>query len=144
MARKQLFFNVIFILVTSFILKICNMIFKVYLSNRLGAECIGVYQLLMSFFGFIITLAISGVQISITRFAASNYNTKSSEKIANIIKIALKYVLMTSLSVILIVFLYGDFIANRILKNASLSLSLKLLSLSLLPISFSCCYKGYF
>ncbi|MBE7053277.1 MAG: hypothetical protein E7391_03265, partial [Ruminococcaceae bacterium] len=144
MARKQLFFNVIFITATSFLLKISGMFFKVYLSNKLGAEKLGLYQLLMAFFGFLITLTTSGVQLSITRLLAYKYGNSECGKSANVIKVALKFVLKTTVIVSIFIFVNANIMSERIVKDSLMVLPIKILSLCLFPIAFSCCYKGYF
>lgn len=64
-----------------------TMFFNVYISNKIGAEAVGVYQLIMSVYLFAITLANSGIHLATTRivseqqaFRNGSWNKKSNEE----------------------------------------------------------------
>ena len=52
---------------TSFLLQTIGLFFNVYISNKIGSESVGVFQLLMSVYTFFITFALSGINLSCMR-----------------------------------------------------------------------------
>ena len=64
---KIFILNSIVLLVSSLILQVIGMFFNVYISNKIGTESIGIYQLIMSVYMFSITVANSGIHLATTR-----------------------------------------------------------------------------
>ncbi len=139
MVKKQLFLNAFLLTATTFFIKICTTIFKIYLSNKLTSKGMGLYQLLITFFGFAISLSCAGVQISVTKLLSQ----KSANK-TGVMKIAIRHVLYVSVIVILIGTIFSETISVYFLKNPFSVYSLRILLPSLIPIAISCCIKGYF
>lgn len=67
---KVFFFQGILLTITGFAMRAITMFFNVYISNQIGAEAIGVYQLIMSVYLFAITLANSGIHLATTRIVS--------------------------------------------------------------------------
>ncbi len=68
-----------------------GMFFNVYISNKIGTEAIGVFQLIMSVYMFTITLANSGINLATVRivseqaaFRDANWHKKCYEKVLTI------------------------------------------------------------
>lgn len=56
---KLFVINGIILTATSFIIRTVGMSFNVYVSNKVGAECTGLFQLILSVYLFAITVATS-------------------------------------------------------------------------------------
>ena len=56
---KNFIFNALIITAVSLVLRTADTAFGVWLSNRLGAQGLGLYQLVTSVYGFAITFSIS-------------------------------------------------------------------------------------
>lgn len=83
--------NGILLTVTSFVMRAITMSFNVYISNKIGTEAVGIYQLIMSVYLFAITIANSGINLATTRivseqdaFRNGDWNKKSNEKVLNL------------------------------------------------------------
>lgn len=83
--------NGILLTVTSFVMRAITMSFNVYISNKIGTEAVGIYQLIMSVYLFAITIANSGINLATTRivseqdaFRNGDWNKKSNEKMLNL------------------------------------------------------------
>lgn len=57
----------ILLTITGLVMRTIGMFFNVYISNKIGSEAIGIYQLIMSVYMFAITLANSGIHLATTR-----------------------------------------------------------------------------
>ena len=68
MKRVRVFLlNGIVLTITSFLMSGIGVWFSLYLTNKIGAEMMGVYQLIMSVYSFGVTLATSGINLAATR-----------------------------------------------------------------------------
>ena len=64
MEGKRLIKNTLFLTLTSLSLRLFGLAFQVLLSRKMGAEGLGLFSLVMSLYGFLATLAISGVRFA--------------------------------------------------------------------------------
>ena len=78
-ARKFLL-NTLILTATSLFLRTLGMGFSVYISNKIGAEGMGIYQLLLSIYSFGVTLSLAGVSLATTRLVTEQL-TRSSAKL---------------------------------------------------------------
>lgn len=68
MKRIHIFvYNTIFLVISSLVLRSIGMAFGIYISNRVGSEALGIFQLVMSVYLFMVTLASSGINLACTR-----------------------------------------------------------------------------
>lgn len=68
--KGQFALNAAILTASSMAMRLLGMAFTAYLSNKIGAEGVGVYQLLLSVYSFGVTLSIGGVGLASTRLAA--------------------------------------------------------------------------
>ncbi len=140
---KLLMFNTLVLTITGFIMRTISVSFNVYLTNKIGAEGIGLFQLIMTVYGLAVTFAGAGVKLGATRLVTDSLNTESSDT-GQIVKLCIKYSLCAGLSVCFILFLFAGIIGKIWIGDLKSISSLKLLSFSLPPISVSAALNGYF
>lgn len=71
MKRIQVFmWNTIFLVISSLILKSIGVSFGIFISNRVGSEALGIFQLVMSVYLFMVTLASAGINLACTRIVS--------------------------------------------------------------------------
>ena len=68
--KKRLLLNAFILTVSSLILRTIGISFRVYISNKIGAEGLGLYQLIFSIYTFALTFATSGISLAVTRLVA--------------------------------------------------------------------------
>ena len=68
--KGQFALNAAILTASSMAMRLLSMAFTAYLSNKIGAEGVGVYQLLLSVYSFGVTLSIGGVGLASTRLTA--------------------------------------------------------------------------
>lgn len=130
-----------------------SVIFNVYISNQIGAEGLGLFTLIVTVYGFALTVATSGVNLASTRLVSealgknktndqrSPYKNKELEVI---VKKCINYSLAFSISVGVVLFISADFIGNKILFDKRTISSLRLLAFTLTPTAISSALSGYF
>ena len=143
--RKKLFiFNTIFLTATSLIARIIGIGFRVYMSNKIGAEGMGLFQLIGVFYVFCANFSVSGISVAVTRLIAESAVKKEYKKSKIYLYLCMAISIIISVIVGLIMFIYAGFIGSSILHDSRTTLSLKALSISLPFMSISACFRGYF
>lgn len=67
MKKKRFLFNAAVLTGTSLVTRTIGISFRVYMSNIIGAEGIGLYQLICAVYFFATTFATSGITLIVTR-----------------------------------------------------------------------------
>lgn len=91
---KVFLINGIVLTATSFLLQTIGLFFNVYISNKIGSESVGVFQLLMSVYTFFITFALSGINLSCMRIISEEIAKGFSGNTKKAMKYCLAYSLL--------------------------------------------------
>ncbi len=142
--KENIIKGTLILTVTSIIIRLIGFVFRIYLANTIGAEGIGLYQLIMAFYMLSITLATSGIGVAVTRIVAEEAAKKKPQNVKKVLRMSILISLITSGLATLILFFGAEFISINILKDARAILPLKCLAPSLPFLAFSACYRGYF
>lgn len=145
MRRKNLIINTFLLTFSTMTLGLIGMVFRIYLSNQIGSEGMGLYQLIMSINVFAWTIAISGIRVTLTRLIAEEIGKKSSkDKIRRLLRCGFIYTLFFS-SISALGLYYGShFISTVLIGDIRAQVPLEILSFSMPFISISACFNGYF
>lgn len=130
--------------VTSLILRTVGMFFRIFLSGKIGAEGMGLYQLILSIYVLGSTFATTGISTAVTRLIADELVCGTARSVRHILRRSLLIsVLLGAVSALLI---YGcaDLIGIYWLKDIRAVPALKILSFSLPSMGISACLRGYF
>ena len=85
--RKTIFIkNAAVLTASALILRFVGIIFKVWLSNTIGSEGMGLYQLIFSVYVLASTFAISGTSTAVTRLVAEELALGSKKGTVKILK----------------------------------------------------------
>ena len=145
MRKAKLFvINGVILTLTSFIIRTVGMSFNVYVSNKVGAECTGLFQLILSVYLFAITLATSGISIAATRLVSEELAKNKPKGAKIIIKKCIIYSLILGISSGAVVLLFSSFIVNTCLHGKISKMPLYAIAIGLPFISMSAAINGYF
>lgn len=137
MTKKRFLLNTLLISGTSALLKCAGLFFRVYLSNTIGAEGMGLYQLIFSLYVFLISLTSAGVSLAVTRVVSEQRGADALGAKRQVTSCALMYVFCTFLAVLIVMSLFAEEICTHFLNDARCTESIKILTYSLLFIGFS-------
>ncbi len=145
MRKLKLFLINGFILTcTSFLLQVIGLFFNVYISNKIGSESVGVFQLLMSVYSFFITFAMSGINLSCMRIVSEEIALGLGGNIKKAMRNCMFYSLLFGLLAGSLLFTFAPFISTNWLHSKVSSTPLYIISFSLPFVAISSCLKGYF
>ena len=144
MKKRNLLINIILLTASTMTLGFISMAFRIYLSNKIGAEGMGLFQLIMSINIVCQTLAISGIRVTMTRLVAEEIGKGNNHLLKNIVLKGIFYTLCFSIVTGFLLFNLSEFISISWIQDERAIIPLKILSYSLPFVGISCCLNGYF
>ena len=144
MKRRNLIINVVLLTTSTMVLGFISMAFRVYLSNKIGAEGMGLFQLIMSINVVCQTIAISGIRVTMTRLVAEELGKGNNHMIKSIVAKGFIYTLVFSILTGILLYKLSGFISISWIQDERAIIPLKILSCSLPFVGISCCLNGYF
>lgn len=115
--------------------------YKIFLSRTIGAEALGIYQLIFPLFAFCLALSCGGLQTAISRYTASS---KTDRIARSYLTIGSTLSLVLSFCCAVFLFRYADFLSLHLLGEARCEPLLRIMAVA---IPFACihaCISGYY
>ena len=144
MKRRKLIMNAFILTFATMMIGFVSTSFRVYLSNKIGSEGMGLYQLIMSIHGMTTTISISGIRVTTTRLIAEELGRSNIKNIKSILKKSMLYSFLFSTATFLVIYNFADLIALKWIGDSRAIIPIKILSCSLPFIGVSACFHGYF
>jgi len=119
-------------------------VFRVYLSNTMGAQGMGLYSLIMSVYTVSVTVATSGVSVAVSKLAAERLAVGQKAGARSILRKAVALSFLISCAVACVLFLFAGPISQSVLRDIRAEQSLRLLAPGLPFLAVCACFRGYF
>ena len=113
--------------------------YRIFLSARIGAEGMGLYQMIFPIYGLCFSFCASGIHTAISRFVCRRDSAPDGSLLAGAL-IALPLSLVCSI----LLLIFGDTLAVYYLHDDRCSILLRVISLSLPMAVIHSCISGYF
>lgn len=124
------------------------MLFRVYLSNRLGSEGMGLYQLVLSVYALFATFATAGLTVSVSRICAESLaNPDCAQGRINAVKArntGIRFSMLLGAASLLLMVVMSGFLSKTLLNDTRALTPLRILSISTPFMAAAACYKGWF
>ena len=140
---KLLIINTAVLTLGSFIMRTISVSFNIYLTNKIGASGMGLFQLITAIYELTVTLASAGIKLGATRLITDVINRKETNT-RNIMSLCFRYALTAGIIISSIFYLFSGLISNKWIFDSRAEKSIKILAFSLPPISVSAALNGYF
>lgn len=140
---RRLLYNTILLTASAFIMRTVLVSFNVYLSNKIGAEGMGLFQLISAVYGMAITFSVAGIRLASMRLVADNLALGFNNQ-RQIMKRALAYAFFCGCFIGVLLFSFSGIISEKWIGNIAAKKSLELLSVSLPFVAASAALNGYF
>lgn len=136
--------NAAILTVTSLILRAAGMYFRIYVSGLVGAEGMGLYQLILSVFVLFSGFASSGIVVAVTRLAADELICGTKQSLRAVLRRCVAFSLAMGITSAALAELLAVPIGESWLSDGRSVLPLRIMAMSLPLMSISCCLRGYF
>ena len=144
MKRSSIVKGTLILTLAGFITRFIGFFYRIFLSNTMGAELMGIYQLIFPVYGICFTIYATGIQTSISRLVAAEVGKRNPKNVYKILRIGL--LISVSLAIILSILVYinADFIAYRFLLEQRSASSLRILALVFPFCGVTASINGYY
>lgn len=129
---------------TGVLSRVIGFFYRIFLSRTIGAEGLGIYQLIFPVLTMCISLSASGVQTSISKFVAEARGKSEPDGGLRYLFAGLSFSLGISLLLIGVLTLGQEWIAVMIIKEARCASLLRIMSYSLPFAAIHSCINGYY
>lgn len=141
---RTYFKNAVILTVTGLALRAAGMFFRVYIAGRVGAEGMGLYQLIFTIYSLCTTFATAGVSVAATRLAAEELTQPDMGRTAGVLGRVVRLGLMFGMLAALAQFALAYPVAKYWLGDARAELSLRILAPGLPFMAVGSAIRGYF
>lgn len=160
LAARRFAINALLLIAVNLFMRTVGVAFNAYLAGRAGGEVMGLYSLLFGVYGLAMTLGCAGINLGTTRMiadilghfcpvkgepqGASREEAVCREALRRVLRKCLGYSLFCSLCACVLMLSGARWIGVVWLNDERTVTSLKVLALTLPPISLCACLNGYF
>ena len=118
--------------------------YKIFLSRTIGAEGIGIYQMIFPIYGVCYAFTTAGVEIAISRFVSGEMARGKKERARSILWIGLAMSLSLSFLTVFLVYANADLLAIHILHEPRCAILLRIMSITVPFGACHSCISGYY
>lgn len=139
--KKQIIKGTIILTGATILSRVLGFLYRIFLSNLIGAKGMGIFQLIFPVLGFCIALSCGGIQIAVSRFVAESKNLKEKFLIllgSIIMSLALSVLTMGLL------YVFADSISIYLIHNKHCIELLKLAAFTIPLAAIHSCIGGYY
>lgn len=144
MKKKSLKQNTFILTVTGFIVKTVGFVYRIYIANSIGAEGMGLYQLVLPIYNMVLLGLTAGVGIAISRLVAEETARGRDNNSKRIAYVAGAGIFVAAVFVVVLMMLNLDFVVNIFVGDIRTKTSLMYLLPAIPVIAAITSLKGYF
>ena len=138
-AAHTLIAGTLFLTAAGILSRILGFFYRIYLSRAIGAEGLGIYQMIFPIYGICFSLCAGSIQTAISRFTAAN---REHAKQTLLCGFSISFTI--SLALAALIWNQADFLAVHILMEPKCAPLLPALALAIPFSSLHACICGYF
>lgn len=136
--------NGIVLTLTALLMRTVSLSFNAFITKKVGAECIGLFSLIMGVYGFAVTLATSGVNLGCTRMVSGYLGTGDRQRAGESFIKCMTYAAFFGTVSSALLFCFSEPIGVFMLGDERTVVPMRVLAVSLLPTALASCLNGYF
>ncbi len=144
MSKKGIISGAIILTIAGIITRILGFVYRIYMSNIIGAEGMGLYQLIMPIYTLAWSIACSGFTTTVSKLVASERAKGEYGNIRRVLKQSV--VISGAIGIVLSALIYSlaEPAAVLIFKDTRTVLSLQILAFAIPFMAFGSVIRGYF
>ncbi len=142
--KKSIVKGALILTVAGIITRLLGFVYRVYMTNILGAEGMGLYQLIMPIYGLAWSIACSGFNTAVSKLVASEHAKGEHGNTSRILKISVAITTCLGLVVGVVLFIFASEISMYFFKDTRTVLSMRIMAAAFPLMAAGTCIRGYF
>ncbi|MEA4972984.1 MAG: polysaccharide biosynthesis protein [Candidatus Metalachnospira sp.] len=144
MSKKNIIKGAAILTAANLITRLMGFFNRVYMSNAIGIEGMGLYQLVMPIYILSWSITSSGFSTTISRITAKENAKRHYGNISKTVKVSVCICILISIIVSTVMYFGADFIAVSIIKDSRTAISMRILAIAVPFMAAGSCLRGYF
>lgn len=144
MYKNNIIKGAIILTIAGIITRILGFVYRIYMSNIIGAEGMGLYQLIIPIYGLGWSIACSGFTTTLSKLTAEEKAKGEHGNIRLVLKQSTIISTIIGISLTLTLYFGAEFISTFLFKDERTILALKILAFSFPFMAAGSCIRGYF
>ncbi len=144
MGRRSFIAGAVILMAAGFAVRVLGFVYRVFLSNAIGAEGMGLFQLIAPVYSLIILTLTSGISIAVSKMTAAELARNKNADVRRISNSAVLMVFSAGILASVLLYLNLDLVTGSILKDSRTYYSLLLLIPAIPFIAAASAVRGYF
>lgn len=144
MFKSTIIKGALILTLANIITRILGFVYRIYMSNTIGAEGMGLYQLITPLYLLIWALSSSGLSTSMSKLTAQETAKGKKGNSQRLLFISLCISITIAIFSGIIIYSHSEFIAEQYLKDSRTALSLRLISVCFPFMAAGSVIRGYF
>lgn len=144
MSKRTLIKGALVLTIANFTTRFIGFFYRVYMSNTLGAEGMGLYQLIMPVYALCWSITSSGFTTTLSKLTAEEKARGGRGNMRRMLFQSMFMSVSLSLVVSLLLYIFAETISINIISEPRTYLSIKLLSVCIPFMTAGSCMRGYF
>lgn len=132
------------LIITNLTTAIIAFLYRILLSRTLGAEGMGVFQLILPFYSLLITLVSGGITTAVSKKVSELNSQNKINEISNLMRSSKIIIGVWSIILCLLIAFNSKFISEFILRDQRTNIAIIVTTPAIFFISLSSIYRGYF
>ncbi len=141
--KSNLFINTVIMTAVNLIMRSAGVWFNSFLTNKIGAEGIGLFQLVMTVYSMALTFSCAGIRLAVTRVTVE-IRTNSKHDLNKSLSICITYAGICGSVIGFLLFAFSNLISRYWINDIQTMFPLKILAASLPFSAMSSALGGYF
>lgn len=142
--KSTFFRGTLLLTAAGLISRILGFFYRIFLANVIGAEGLGIYQMIFPIYSVCFSLCASGIETAISKLTAEKYALGKPAEAYSILKTGLFLTLTLSLGCSLLIHQYAQVLAHVFLKESRCASLLRILALTIPFGTTQSCICGYY
>ena len=139
--KNSLFTGTILLTLTGIVSRCIGFFYKIFLSRTMGAEALGIFQLIFPLFVFALSISCGGIQTAISRFTAASEHKKEARMY---LYTGMGLSLMLSVLCGAVIYLQADVFSRYLLEEPRCEGLLRIMALAIPFAAVHNCINGYY
>lgn len=144
MLKNPLFKGTVILTLSGFLSRFLGFFYRVFLSRAIGAEGVGLYQLVFPVYMLACGITVSGIQTAVSRLVSARHASGNSQGTRSVLLTGLLLSAGLSFPVTALLFFFADPVAIGYLKNPAAASLVRLIAVAIPFGTFHACVDGYY
>ncbi len=130
--------------IAGMVTKCLGFVFRIYLSGKIGAQGMGLYQLIIPLYMLMGTVTASGISIAVSKMVAEEVAKRQDGNARRVLRVSMSMTAVLGCAVGIFVFFFAEFIGEQILREPQATLSILYLAPCVPFMAVCACLHGYY